>query len=302
MNKMFKNEGIMLCKEEEDFEKDIYNLRVKLWKLFNDPNSSLLATIYAVSLMTLIGLSVTCACVETLPSIHSHPDTLFKDPFGIIEIIINLLFTVDFVCRLLVSPRKYTFILSLLNWVDGIGTISYFMFIILRPGYEKAHGLVRFFRIIKVLCLFRISNLSKRIRVALHCLRALYTDFQVVSICFVIAFIFGGSTLYYAELKNTNSSFTSIPLSFWWAIQTITSVGYGDIIPGTTVGRCIAIVFMLCSVVSAALPVIWIVTKFEILYSLNIHLNSSGYMKDNRFPKPRLNRLTRLQNEQIAHA
>lgn len=289
----------MLKRKERKFQIGVSSIQKKIWKCINNPASSILASVYSVVSMSAISVSVTCACVETLPSLRKHSNVLSQNPFGLVEIAVNVLFTIDVIFRLFSSPGKYTFVLSFLNWVDVVGIASYFVFLSIIPHSEKTHNLVRFLRIIKVFCLFRLSKHSKRIRVALQCMSSLYADFQVVCMCFVIAFMFGGSMLYYAEQASKNTSFTSIPESFWWAVQTITSLGYGDVIPKTVFGRLLATIFMLCSVVSAALPVIWLMTKFEIIYSLNVHLNND-FETDSRYP--RRNRLTILQNDQIKQA
>ena len=76
--------------------------------------------------------------------------------------------------------------------------------------------------------------------------------------------------MYHIEHTTQDSKFTSIPFAMWWGIVTITTVGYGDVHPETTEGKLFAGCFMAFGVVTLSLPVLAIVTKFELFYEKNI--------------------------------
>ena len=82
---------------------------------------------------------------------------------------------------------------------------------------------------------------------------------------------FGASRIYIFESQNhDNNMFISVPTSLWWGIQTITLVGYGDLVPMTTLGRGFAICFMTFRVLTVALPVLTVVSQFTIIYPKNV--------------------------------
>ena len=99
-------------------------------------------------------------------------------------------------------------------------------------------------------------------------------DFKVLLLCIFIIITLGGSLIFYAEstFHGIESPFESVPASFWWSIQTITTVGYGDLVPITHLGRIITCGFMLVGVATLALPILTIVLQFVTLYPKNIQM------------------------------
>ena len=81
--------------------------------------------------------------------------------------------------------------------------------------------------------------------------------------------------MYLIEYQR-GSDFDSIPASLWWSVQTITSVGYGDMIPNTLLGRILASGFMLIGVATISLPILTIVTQFAVLYPKNVECETYG--------------------------
>ena len=78
------------------------------------------------------------------------------------------------------------------------------------------------------------------------------------------------------ETLHHNAHFESIPASLWWGVQTITSVGYGDIIPKTLMGRIVASSYMLLGVATISLPILTIVNQFVRLYPINIEMETQA--------------------------
>lgn len=76
--------------------------------------------------------------------------------------------------------------------------------------------------------------------------------------------------MYFTEKADDTTDFISIPSAFWWAIQTVTTVGYGDIVPQTVLGRLVAAMYSILGVMTLSLPVLAIVTKFVMFYERNV--------------------------------
>jgi hypothetical protein len=133
----------------------------------------------------------------------------------------------------------------------------------------KSLGFLRILRFIRVIRLFRLSKHSKRLKVVGEIIKSSFGDFQLLMLCLAMLIIFGGSLMYYVE-GGSGTGFTSIPMSLWWAIQTITTLGYGDIVPSTFFGQVLSAGFMAFGALTISLPVLSIVTKFMTLYAKNI--------------------------------
>ncbi len=95
--------------------------------------------------------------------------------------------------------------------------------------------------------------------------------------CMIIVVIFYSSIMYHVESNyDPDTDFTSIPASLWWAIITITTVGYGDIVPTTYFGKILSVGFMAFGAFTFLIPIMSIVTKFMSLYITNIHGEAYG--------------------------
>ena len=101
-------------------------------------------------------------------------------------------------------------------------------------------------------------------------------SFRLSFLCFGITILFGGAVMYYLEENPATGDhlFTSIPGSLWWCVQTLTTVGYGDLIPITVAGRLFAFTFMLIGATTTCLPLLAIIEGFVTLYPRNIKMVS----------------------------
>ena len=90
-------------------------------------------------------------------------------------------------------------------------------------------------------------------------------DLQLLMLCACVVVTFGGSLMWVIE-EHSNPLFTSTPQSLWWAVQTLTTIGYGDVIPITVSGKVIATCLMMFGAGTMTLPILGIVTKFVSAY------------------------------------
>ncbi len=197
----------------------------------------------------LLGLIILSMIVVMLGSIESFRN-LHKTALGTVEWIITILFTLEYFTRLLVarSPRKYIFsFLGVVDFVAIIPTYIAFFFPILQP--------LVFVRAIRLLRIYRILKLYKFIRAGNLLVLALRNSFRKIFIfmIFILILVFLlGATVYMVE--RGKNGFESIPTSVYWAIITITTVGYGDIVPATAIGKMLASFIMLLGYSIIAVP------------------------------------------------
>jgi len=201
---------------------------------------------FDVGLILAINLSVVVVMLDSVDSIrHSYGNLLMG-----FEWFFTILFTLEYIARIICVGKPIRYILSFYGIVDFLSIIPTYLSLIFPP----AHYLLDI-RTIRLLRIFRILKLARHIRAsrvlgaALVASRAKITVFLVaVMIIVVIA----GTLMYLIEGKE--NGFDSIPQSIYWAIVTLTTVGYGDISPITVMGKMLASLLMIMGYGVIAVP------------------------------------------------
>lgn len=244
--------------------------KTHLWNILDSPATSFASWVFSLCSLAAIFVALIFACLETLPFLRWETKNLGENPWSISELILNTWFLIEFSLRLMASPKKNEFMTNPLNWVDGLAVIPFFFSIMFPSNKIKSLTFLRSFRFIIVMRLLRLSKQSKRLKVVSVILASSLAEFQLVMVCFAIIVILGASIMYYIEgFYSDTEEFSSIPAGLYWAVQTITTVGYGDMIPLTSLGRLVSSCFMIFGALTITLPVISLVTKFMTVYVSN---------------------------------
>jgi voltage-gated potassium channel len=203
--------------------------------------------IFDLSLLVAILLSVTVVCLETVPSIARDHHPMLRA----IEWVLTGLFTIEYAMRLIVvrEPRRYA--LSFLGIVDLLSILpTYSSLIFPHAAALYAMRSLRLLRVFRVFSLGKMANEGSRMT---HALMASRYKIGVFLGTILIVVVLQGALIYYLE-HEFNESFSSIPRSIYWAIVTMTTVGYGDISPSTPVGQFVAALLMLLGYAIIAVP------------------------------------------------
>ncbi|XP_057364812.1 potassium voltage-gated channel protein Shaw-like [Daphnia carinata] len=191
--------------------------------------------------------------------------------FFFVELMCNVWFTLEFTVRFVVCPNKCIFARSLVNIIDLVATLSFYTDILLQ---ELAHhvdnaDILEFFSIIRILRLFKLTRHSPGLKILVHTFKASAKELALLVFFLVLGIVVFASLVYYAERlqANPDNNFKSIPEGLWWAIVTMTTVGYGDMAPKTYVGMFVGALCALAGVLTIALPVPVIVSNFSMFYS-----------------------------------
>ena len=280
IEKMKREEGIIF-----DYDNDAENVNtvplkqpfhITIRDVLENPESSYAGWIFGMFSISVTWLSIITATMETVPFLTTQkPGSESCSHWCVIEMLINTWFFVEFMLRLLFTRDKINFFTQPMNWVDILAVVPYFIFLILQSQQKGVMGIFKTLRFIRVVKLFRLSKHSKRLKVVGIILKSSMGDFRLLMLCLVMVIFLGGTIMYYAEENYPEDErFGSIPQSLWWSVQTITSVGYGDVIPSTLIGRGFACCFMLFGAVTISLPVLTIVSQFTELYPKNVEYDS----------------------------
>lgn len=202
--------------------------------------------LFDVFLLVAILLSVITVIVETIPALDQQYYILFRTA----EWIYTVVFTIEFLLRLWASPRPKSYVFSFFGIVDLISILpTYLSLFITGTQYFLV---VRVLRLLRIARIFKLTHFLKEGRVLSAALRASLPKIMVFIGTVLTLVIIIGSVMYVVE--GGENGFTSIPKSIYWAIVTLTTVGYGDIAPQTPLGQFLAGAVMLLGYGIIAIP------------------------------------------------
>lgn len=202
--------------------------------------------LFDVGLLVAIVASVLAVMLDSVPSIHrDHGDAL-----RVIEWTFTILFTVEYALRLYAVRRPARYVVSFFGIVDLLAILPSYLSLFVAGAQSllviRALRIVRVFRVLK---LGHYLGEAEQLRIALRASRAKITVFLVV-VTTVASIV--GALMYIIE--GDESRFDSIPAGVYWAIVTMTTVGFGDIAPVTAIGRFLASLLMLLGYGIIAIP------------------------------------------------
>ena len=222
------------------------NWKYKLHEIIYEADTSE-GKLYDIVLLLLILASIVLTMLQSVASI----DAVYKDFFNMAEWGITIVFTIEYFARIISIKKPTEYIFSFYGIIDFLSTIPKYI----APFFGGAHALVAL-RALRLLRIFRILKLAPFIGESNHLLKALKASrakiFVFLFAVLIISIILG--TVMYIVETNMDSGFTSIPRSVYWAIVTLTTVGYGDIAPVTPLGQFIAAIIMIMGYGIIAIP------------------------------------------------
>ncbi|XP_057317686.1 potassium voltage-gated channel subfamily A member 1-like isoform X2 [Hydractinia symbiolongicarpus] len=274
--------AFMKLQEEEGYIPDKERLlpkkewQRKIWELFEFPDTSTAARILAGWSIFVIVLSITVFCVETLPefskedsenttSTENNSRNKFTQPWFSLELGCIVWFTFEYIMRLISSPQKWKFLKSFLNVIDLLAIAPYFITLSLSNGDTTPLSVLRVVRLVRVFRIFKLSRHSLGLRILGHTLKASVSELGMLIFFLILGVILFSSAIFYAE-QGQNDEFQSIPDTFWYCLVTMTTVGYGDKVPATLIGKLVGSLCAIVGVLMIALPVPVIVSNFEFFY------------------------------------
>jgi hypothetical protein len=171
------------------------------------------------------------------------------------------------------------FVKSLINWIDIAAILPYFVYLFMYAATGECDGEKDTMAILRVLRVARILKLSKHsegLRILGKTLRISMKELFMFVLFLGIGIIIFSGAMFYAEQSIEHTQFTSIPATFWWAVVSMTTVGYGDMYPEGVLGKLIGSMTVLMGLLTIALPVPVIVTNFNNFYSSSSRKGGNG--------------------------
>lgn len=196
-------------------------------------------------LWAIIG-SIVVVMLESVPDVRAR----YGPTLRAIEWGFTILFTVEYSLRLASVQRPAQYARSFFGIIDLVAILPTYFSLIL-PGAQSLL-VVRVLRLLRVFRVLKLAEYLRESRVLGQALRASRRKISVFLLVVVTVVLVVGALMYVVE--GERNGFTSIPLSVYWAVVTITTVGYGDLAPATTLGRGLAVVLMLIGYGIIAVP------------------------------------------------
>lgn len=204
--------------------------------------------LFDITLLWAILISIAVVMLESVNSIKA----IYGTELEILEWGFTILFSIEYVLRIISIQKPFKYILSFYGLVDLLSILPTFLSLFIVGS--RSLIVIRSLRLLRV---FRILKLAHFIGEANTLVKALKASqariivflFAVLSLTFIL-----GTVMYLIEGTTPNSDFTSIPRSIYWAIVTLTTVGYGDIAPQTVLGQFIASIIMIIGYAVIAVP------------------------------------------------
>ncbi len=221
------------------------NWRIKLHEVIYEADTQA-GKLFDVILLIFILASIILVMLESVNSI----DTRYHNLLNIGEWIVTILFTLEYIARIISVKKPFKYITSFYGIIDLLSTIPKYLSLI----FVGTHALVAL-RALRLLRVFRILKLARYLGASNNLIQALKASRVKISVflfAVIILSIILGTIMYLVE--GEENGFTNIPKSVYWCIVTLTTVGYGDIAPQTPFGQFIASLVMILGYGIIAVP------------------------------------------------
>ncbi len=216
-------------------------MRIK--KIIEDSDSKY-GRLFDYTIQFLILISLLSFTVETLPNLN----VFTKNLLSTVELVCVMVFTVEYILRLFVATKKLSFVFSFFGIVDLLAILPFY----LTTGIDlRSIRIFRLFRLFRAFKIFRYSEALQRFKDAFISVKAELILFAVATLFIIYISSVG---IYYFENEAQPEIFASVFHCMWWAIATLTTVGYGDVYPITMGGKIFTSIIVLIGIGIVAVP------------------------------------------------
>ena len=209
-----------------------------------EENDTKAGRIFDLFIHSLIVLSLISFSIETLPDLSE----ITKRILGMLEVIIVAIFTIEYLLRLIVADGKLRFFLSFYGLIDLLAILPFY---VARGIDLRSLRVFRLFRLIRAFKIFRYSKAIQRFKNAFLAVKEELILFMIATVFLLFIAAVG---IYYFENPAQPEQFKSIFHCLWWAVATLTTVGYGDVYPITAGGKVFTFIMLMIGLGIIAVP------------------------------------------------
>lgn len=259
------------------------NMRKTLWNMVEDPYSSALAKAFTLVSNLFVLFSIVAMTLNTVEELQTYRINN-RTHMEWVEIITIVFFTFEYLIRLLTTPNITMFLKSGLNFVDMVAVMPYFVQIIFEAfsdsenvnaqedlrAMARVSKLSHVLKVVKLLRIFRILKLARHstgMRAFGFTLKQCYQQASCIFLFIAMGILTFSALLHSAERETEGSPIHSIPHAWWWAAVSISTVGYGDVVPVTILGRVVAFGCISFGIILNGMPISLLFNKFSDYYA-----------------------------------
>ncbi|XP_022655865.1 potassium voltage-gated channel protein Shal-like [Varroa jacobsoni] len=273
-------------------------LRQRMWRAFENPHTSTAALVFYYVTGFFIAVSVGANVVETVPcgidagtgEKKSCGDS-YKVAFFCLDTACVMIFTAEYLLRLYAAPARCKFVRSVMSVIDVVAIMPYYIGLGIKDNGDVSGAFVTL-RVFRVFRIFKFSRHSQGLRILGYTLKSCASELGFLVFSLAMAIIIFATVMFYAEKNVEETEFTSIPAAFWYTIVTMTTLGYGDMVPDTITGKIVGGVCSLSGVLVIALPVPVIVSNFSRIYHQSQRADKRKAQKKARMARIRIAKAT----------
>lgn len=257
--------------------------RRNMWVNLENPGHSTSSKVMAGASLSVVIVSIIAMCIHSMPDFHrvdlnekkvENPVLTFFESFCV------LFFSLEFVLRLSVAPSVRKFLCSPLNVIDVMSITPFYVTIVCditdegeSTELENVGKVVQILRLMRVFRILKLARHSAGLRSLGATLRHSSHEVGQLVLFLSVGISMFSALIYFVEGECQESELQTIPIGWWWATISMTTVGYGDTFPVTLVGKLIGTLCIICGLLIVALPITNIFNKFSKFYQRQRHID-----------------------------
>lgn len=222
-------------------------LKNRIWRVIFEAETKS-GKFFDVVLLWLIFFSVLAVALETVDAIAVNYGQLLN----VLEWVFTILFTIEYILRLWVSRRPIRYALSFYGLIDLLSCLPTYLAVLF--ANTKGFAVIRILRLLRIFRVLKMVNHVRGASILLNGLRKSRAKITVFFFSVLVFAVIAGTLMYFIEGGQPNTKFTSIPMGIYYAIVSITTVGYGDISATTDLGRFFTTLMILAGYAIIAVP------------------------------------------------
>ncbi len=222
-------------------------LKQKVWELIFEAETKT-GKLFDIILLWLIFFSVLAVALETVDAIAFK----YGELLTIVEWAFTIIFTIEYLVRLWASRKPLRYATSFFGVIDLLSCLPTYLAVIF--AHTKGFAVIRVFRFLRVFRVLKMVHHVRGANVLIDGLRKSKAKITVFFFSVAVFAVIAGTLMYFVEGSEPDTNFTSIPMGIYYAIVSITTVGFGDISPSTDLGRFITSFMVLAGYAIIAVP------------------------------------------------
>ncbi|XP_034432492.1 potassium voltage-gated channel subfamily S member 3-like [Hippoglossus hippoglossus] len=259
------------------------DVRSNIWIRLENPGHSTSAKAIAVASLSMVIISIVAMCVNSMPDFNQLDvnDQKVENPvLNFFENFCVLFFSAEFILRLAVAPSARRFLCRPLNIIDLMTVMPFYVTMacdMMDEGesteLENVGKVVQILRLMRVFRILKLARHSAGLRSLGATLRNSFSEVGQLVLFLSVGISVFSSLIYFVENESKESELDTIPICWWWATISMTTVGYGDTFPVTPAGKVVGSLCIICGLLIVALPITNIFNKFSKFYEKKRHID-----------------------------